>query len=367
MNYIVVADNGLYCFYYRDGGVCFREYKGEDWSRARELVPRARENFTVSFVGNDKPLLIWQDDEGNLKYGKFDGDSIDTKVMITGKDELGQYYAMPAEDGMNLIYSLPFSNDVHMLMSQFVGTGGAWGAVRRVDNISPMTGRLFRLIPIAGRHFLAVYQNGGFESRLGYKEIYSDEVGKYNLIYSSIHKFGDCSFLATKYDLHAACVVRGVFGSRLVYKKKDEDGLSPGIVVSEGQDLNNVTIYMVDDRLHILFTRNDRLYCVGAQGDEGQRWAFLPLEEREGFSSRHVSKATLLSKNNTKFLANELLVNKDKPWEIYALSKYVLEPYAQNHQVQVQENYKETEERHDEFFNNMEDELMELMSDTNSN
>ena len=365
MNYIVAADR-LCCFYYKDGGIWFCEFKDGVWSETRELISKARKNFTVSLV-NEKALLIWQDDKGNLNRGRFNGENIITEVLIKGSGGLGQYRAMPTEGGVNLIYNLPISgDDVNMLMTQFVGTNGAWGAAGRVDNISSMADGLFKLIPVAGEHFLAVYQNGGFESRLGYREIYGGEVGRYNLIHSSIHKFAGYSFLATKYDLHCVCVVKGVFGSRLIYKKKGTDGLTPGIVVAEGQNLHNIMLCMVDEKLRILFVSNDKLYCMGAR-DDGYGWAFLPLEEHEKSLSGRLSKAVFLStdKGSKGILANELLVHEEKPWEIKVFENQVFKPYLQAPQAQetqeIRENPPHTEEEYNKFFDDMENELIEFM------
>ena len=371
MNYIVAVSDGLYCFYYRDGGVWFCEFKNGAWSETQVLISGVRKDFTVNLI-DEEIILIWQDDAGDLKKGRFSGDDITAHVLISGKGELGQYCAISAEGGLNLVYSLPFSGDIHMLMSQLVGTNGAWGAVKRVDNISAMSGfgsvSLFRLVPVADRHYLAVYQNGGFESRIGYKEIYGDEVGKYNLIHSSIHSFGDCSFLATKYDLHVACVVRGVFGARLIYKKKGADGFSPGVVVTEGQGLHNVMFYTANEKLHLLFMRNDNIYCVVAE-DNGYRWSFLPLEEHTHAQPRQISKAIFLSNNRSKIgiMANELLVDKEKPWEIQSISRHVFEAYTQQKtkiQVQTKNNTKNAEDDYNEFFNNMENELTEFLDNS---
>jgi len=359
MNYIVAAKDGLHCFYYKDGVVWFCQHDGNVWSQAYELISKVRANFTVNLVDDKRPFLIWQDDVGNLKKGRFgNGKVIDERTMIKSKDGLGQYRAIPADGGMNLVYSLPFAEGgIHMLMSQFVGENGAWGAVRRVDNIIGMVGGLFRLIPVAGKHFLAVYQNGGFESRIGYKEIFGDEIGGYNLLHSSIHSFGDCSFLATTHELHVACVVKGVFGSRLIYKKKGADGLSPGVVVAEGQGLHNIVLYVVNDKPHILFMRNDVLYNVGAE-DDGYRWNFLPLDEREKSQNKQFSKAIFLTSGcNGQFLANELLVEVDKPWEIQEHSKYILAELKRSAQAQASESLENTEDDYNIFFDGMENDF----------
>lgn len=366
MNYIVAAKGGLYCFYYRDGGIWFCEFKDSVWSKTQMMIPRVRKRFSVNLIDSGEPFLIWQDDDGNLNKGRFSNGDVASDILIAGREQLGQYCAMAAEDGMNLVYSIPFSADVHMLMSQFVGSNGAWGAVRRIDNIGAMAGCLFRLVPIAGNHFLAVYQNSGFESRLGYKEIYGNEVGKYNLIHSSIHSFGDCSFLATTHDLHVACIVRGVFGSRLIYKKKEADGFSPGVVVAEGQGLHNVVSYVVDEKPHLLFMRNDKLYCVGTE-DDGYRWSFLPLGEPKKTQPepKSLSKAVFLSNNmnRKKFLTNDLLVDEEKPWEIQIFLKHILASYEKSVGFKARENHEEPEDSYNNFFNNMEGELAEFMND----
>jgi hypothetical protein len=367
VNYIVAAADGLYCFYYRDGGIWLCEYKGDIWSQARVLMPKAREDFTVNFVDGNVPFLIWQDDGGNLMSGRLGGGDMVAETLIVSRGELGQYRAISAEGGMNLVYSLPFSGDIHMLMMQFVAKSGAWGAVRRVDNISSISekkpGDLFKLIPIADKHFLAIYQNTGFESRIGYKEIYGNEVGKYNPVHSSIHNFGDCSFLATKHDLHIACVVKGVFGSRLVYKKKGAQGLSPGVVVAEGQGLHNIALYMADEKPHLVFMRNENVYCVGAEED-GYKWSFLPLADRDGTRGDRLVKAVFLSGSGKEgdFFSNELLVDEERPWEIKVVLKHVLGPYKQNIRAQTEEKPGITEEEYNKFFNKMEDELTEFMN-----
>jgi len=334
MNYIVALSGGLYCFYYKQGGIWFCEYDGALWSKGKELVAQARADYSIKL----------------------------------------------ADDGLSLVYGLPFSDDVHMLMSQFVRVGDTLEITQQADNIGLMGGPLGvynKYVPVTQKHYLAVYSDGGFESRLGYREIYGDEVGKYNLIHSSIHKFGDYSVLATKYDLHVACVVRGVFGSRLIYKKKRAEKFSPGIVVAEGQDLDNIVLYIENDEVHLLFTRNDRLYCVRAEGADGQKWGFLPLNQHEqsNYEATNITKAVFLTDNRHGFLINELLVDTKKPWEVQVFWQLILGFYN-NIKPQKAANtpmpakYKDYNEVQDEFFGNMEVELMghitKLGDNTNS-
>jgi len=336
------------------------------------LISQAREGFTVNLI-NEDVVLIWHDGVGSLFSGVLGDDGISANELISGQKEFGQYFAMSDDDGVNLVYDMPVADGASMLMSQTLKRNGIWGAVKHIDNINILQHgqhkSLFNLVPIAKKHFLAVYFSGGFESKLGYREIYGKEIGSYNLVHSSIHKFGDHSFLATIYDLHIAYVVRGVFGSRLIYKKKGKDGFSPGVVVAEGQGLHNVVVYMLDDKLHIMFMRGDELFCVNALGG-GHSWSFLPLSEYDKSRNKQLSKAFYLSGDDDVFLTNELLVDKENPWKIHGCSKYIYARCVNETKTQNSNDFAENNinnKDYDNFFSDMEGELAEYIRNNDDN
>jgi len=354
MNYIVAAAQGLHCFFHKRDSVWHCKFSNGVWSEAEVLIQEMEDDFTVNLVDGEV-VMIGRHRAGSLIKCKFDGSGVVSNILIQGDGNIGRYHAVCTKDGMNLIYNMPISQDGgHMLVSQFLGENGAWGAMKHIDNVNGS----FILIPVTDKHFLVFYQNGGnHENRLGYREIYGNEVGGYNLLHSSTNRFADCSFLATMYDIHGLYVVRSVFGSALAYRRKLDGGFSPRFVVAEGQSIHNVLLYMLDERLCISFIKNNDLYSVDLN-EEGDIWNFSPPKRHEKPHGVRITKAVFLTNDKeSRFLTNELLVNADKPWEILMNSDYVIMPNSEKRNLQTAAC---SEEDYNSFFDSMENELKKL-------
>ena len=325
MRYIIEANGLLYCFFYRDEAIWFCEFEDDNWSSVEMLARGVHGGFSASLI-NGEILMFYQDNNNGLIRGKFEGRGIATDILIDGNEAHGRYCAVPSKNGMSLIYNLPLLGEGgYALVSQFLGANGSWGALRRVDAMQPMADEPFRLVPVADKHLLVFYQSGGLDNRLGYREIYDGEIGKYNSFHSGVNSFGDSSFLATKHELHGAYVTRGMFGSRLMYKKRDAGGFSPSIIATDGQAIYNVLLYMVDEKPHLCFMKGNHLYGMTLERKGGTQNP-LPLNREELPHDGSVVKAIFLSDSirEGQFLTNELLVGEEKPWDIKFLSNYVL-------------------------------------------
>ncbi|MCL2376682.1 MAG: hypothetical protein FWC76_04715 [Defluviitaleaceae bacterium] len=364
MRYIIETQGRLYCFFYRDNEIWFCEFKEGEWLEEEVLARKVHGGFSANLV-EDEILMFYQDSKKGLVESRFKDGAIITETLVVNNETLGRYYAVPSKDGMNLVYNLPVLGDGgYALVSQFLGLNRSWGALRRVDTIHPMAEEPFKLVPVADKHFLVFYQSGGLESKLGYREIYDGEVGRYNLLHSGSSSFGDSSFLATRHELHALYMVRGMFGSRLMYRKKGADGFSPGIVVAEGQNIHNVLLYIAKDAPHLSFMRGNDLFRMGL-GEKGGSQNLLPLGKEENIHEGPIAKASFLSDNvdPAYLLANELLVNREKPWDIKFLQEYVLGRHKQGllAQSEAKNLYTTTlsEEDYNSFFNDIENEFLD--------
>jgi len=364
MRYIIEANGRLYCFFYRDDAIWFCEFKGGVWSETEMLIKGVQGGFSISLIDNEI-LMFFQNDKKGLVKSKFVDGNVATEILIDSNEVLGRYCAVPCKDGMSLIYNLPLLGDGnYALVSQFLGANGAWGTLRRIDAMRPVAEETFKLIPVADRHFLLFYQIGGFENRLGYKEIYDGEIGKYNLLHSGVNNFGDSSFLATRHALHGAYVTRGMFGSRLMYKKRDTDGISPGIVVADGNAIHNVLLYIVDEKPHLSFMINNSLYRMALKEKDGAQ-SLLPLDKEDMPHDGHIVKATFLSDSikEGQFLINELLVDEERPWNIKFLSDYILGSHKKGspatNEVKGLYTTAISEEEYNSFFAGTENEFLD--------
>ncbi|MCL2396912.1 MAG: hypothetical protein FWC93_02485 [Defluviitaleaceae bacterium] len=347
MNYIAATDGGLYAFFHKNGGVQWCGFDGNDWLGAKMLVDDASRDFSVNLTGHGM-VVVSRDSKGNIAKTIFDGKSPDVDI--------------------NLIYSLPVVGETgYMLMSQFAQVDGGWGSVRRLDNVAPVGGVVFKPVSISGQHLLTAYHQSqlvrGFESRLGYREIYDKQIGDFTVVHSGMGQYVDYSFLATPHILHAAVATRGLFGSRLIYKYK-AGGFSKEIVVAEGgHPIDNIVLYLLDDVLHLAFVMGGVLYSTYWTGD-----GFAAAAIHTGSYSKNMGKAVFLASNSdgNRFLAAELLVDKAKPWEIQLHKEFIVVPQSKmiktggSGRVLSVEN---SEEGYNNFFNDMEHELEKMGKD----
>jgi len=363
MNYIVAA-HGLFSFFHKDGKLFWCKYNGNSWSDAKILFDDVAENFNICLLGEEISIFT-RDNRGSVNRSFFNEKNTVTHTLIRDTSNASSFAATPAEDGINLIYNLPIEGEaLHMLMSQNIKSNGAWGPARRIDTITSSQNP-FSLIPITDKHFLLFYQTtGGLENRLGYREIYGDELGRYNILHSTMNHFADMSFLATKYAFHGVCAIKGIFGTRLVYRNKGEDGFSRGIALTEGQNVGNIVIYMMDDKLHLMFELDGILYN-GLPAEQANKWNFSAAQVQD-ISPRRLTKAAYISSHKKGFLSSQLLVDALRPWEIYMLSSHILAPYtSHNHNIFPVLGDRiltaaETETDYNNFFDNMEDELWDI-------
>ena len=359
MKYIVKMRENLYCFFYKNGSIRSCGLKNGVWSDTKTLIDDVHGSFSANLVLGEV-LFFYQDAKGSLFKGKFAEGDIVIEEIMTGNDIPNRYYAVPTKDSLSLIYGIPSLGDGgYALVTQFVGTNGAWGALRRVDSIYHTSEEPFKLVSVSDRHFLVFYQGGGFENRLGYREIYDGEVGGFNLFHSGVNRFGDSSFLATKHELHGLYVVSSMFGARLMYRKKDANGFSPPIVVAEGQGIHNVLLYMVDEKLHLAFSRGGSLHQMAFEEKDGKQ-GFLPLDIQKEVKDDRIVKAKFLfdDSGNDRLLANELLVNEEKPWDIKIASNYVISHQKQRSDAKNLYAVALSEEDYNSFFDGMADEFL---------
>ena len=179
-----------------------------------------------------------------------------------------------------------------------------------------------RRVPVSDKHFLEMYQQQG---RLTYREFYGEKLSDFKPFHAhnSVARYGSASFLATKYGLHAAFVLRGMFNSKLIYRRLDDDGFSETAVLDAPLLHNTLLCVDADDVLHLAFMSGDILYTAHLTDYEGLQFSPPVVHTDYKGSGVIVSKVDFVSNGDGKdFVANELLVTE--PWEIVVHKNLVL-------------------------------------------
>jgi len=220
----------------------------------------------------------------------------------------------------------------------FDAAGGLWSdaSLLAADVTKPpqtgIDGVVVRRVPVADKHFLEIYQQQG---KLMYREFYGEQVSSFKPFHThnSVARYGSTSFLATKYGLHAAFVLRGLFGCKLVYRRMDDDGFSE-VAVLDAPLLHNTLLSVADDVLQLAFMSGDTLYTAHLAGYDDNGLQFTPpvvYTDYKG-SGTIVSKVDFISDSRDEsFVANELLVTE--PWEIIVHKNLILGMATPKHAV----------------------------------
>lgn len=210
----------------------------------------------------------------------------------------------------------------------------------------------FCLVPVFNKHFLAFYHRQG---QMGYREISGENTGEFKSFCVTRGQCVSHSFLATRYAIHGAFVLGGLFGSKLIYRRRTADGFLEKLVAERPRPIRNVVLALLNGRLYLHFMVGDILYETSVSL-EGDGLDFSPALACKDFSGKNIMKAGFLydHRNIVNFTICELLV--EHPWDIRLYKKNVMdltfesEPKAQDASVSLDINDKE--DYHD-FFNNI--------------
>ncbi|MCL2350203.1 MAG: hypothetical protein FWC67_01860 [Defluviitaleaceae bacterium] len=318
MNYIVSAQGGLYCFYGQGGGLFWREYVHEAWSPPAPLKQNSVANFTVSLCG-DKILIVCQGDTWVEQIDFNKGKATASQLVWGGLD--GRYYGVPFEDETFLVHNIPIGGEQsQILMSHRVSPKGLWSDSRHLGRFTPFEDdNPFHVAPVSGQHMLLFYQSG---TNLGYREIYGRKMGDFNIIHQNTAINGQaCSFLSTTRAAHMVYMTKNLLSPSLIYRRRDENGLSAKITIASGHGIHSPVLYIANDRPHLLYMHQNDIYTCGFDGADGL--AITPPSKYEGQRAQNLTRCKFLQETDKGFAANELLVDAQNPWDIQILKNFI--------------------------------------------
>lgn len=363
MNYIVLSKRGLYCFYGKHGGLFWKQYTDNKWSKSSCIKKDGVINFSVSlFEGN---ILILCQRASQVEKIIFEQGVLTTSTLVSG-GLAGQYYGIGLQDDIYVIHSIPVQAEPsHILMSHNVSSQGMWSNSKHLGRVVPYDGgNSFRVVPICGQHYLVFYQAAasGSGADFGYREVYgADTMSDFKIIQPSANiNTQNSSFLASTEAIHMVYVTKNILNTSLVYRRLDANGLSPKVAISSGHQVYNTLIYIEDNVVHVVFARGDEVFECTILEDE-QLYASTPKRHVDKYPQQTSVSVFLQDKEyKNDFLTNSIYVSAEKPWDVQLFSQiyhiidnqqktshqYIYE--HQNHQIGSQNEY-------DSFFESFDD------------
>ena len=317
-NYIVKNKNGIiisFCF--ENNNIFLKEYSADKWLDKGCLAKSVRGDFSVNISDEGDLYLLCQRLQGDIILINNKDNLWNEKVILKSKIESVNnilFYALIHKTEMELIYIIDHENKKSDIMAQNAAKGLNSPAVI-IDSALSLPEGIFKMQKIKNSHYIVFYQKRNSENQLGYREINADKRSDYISLFKTGYRITDSSFVADESGIHFLYIVKSMFSSQLIYRKKDEKGLNNPIVLYEGQTINLCSIFFAKDILYASWIINKQLfYCISkSEGNEFER----AVRDKK-YNSVNWSKANYLgfdNMNKETLLTNEIFCDNKKNYE----------------------------------------------------
>lgn len=327
-NYIVRTKyKTLMSFYYTtDGGIYCKIYEDESWGKSKLIIANVREYYSVCMAENGTIYLFCQNMQGDIILCKNEENKWTQNIILKNRQGSAQniiFNAMITDTGMSLVYNVPIKNEkLHYLTMQTLSDKGKWQEANRIDKIDSLPDSIFQFQPIRKNHSILFYQKRMPETNIGYREITPEKAGVFNSVHTTGYQLVDYSFLTTNNNIHFLYIIKSMFSSQIIYRRKEDYGFTNPVIIWEGQKLSNCNLCIINDDIYVSWIFNAQLYyCISHnKGDSFERP--VKYKKRLSFSPKKAIYLSYDKMNENDFVCRELFVDNLNVPEILFLPDF---------------------------------------------
>ncbi len=254
---IIKSSQGMRAYYY-DKSSC-RIYKRElingVWGSNITAAENARSNFSIEH--NGKEAIIYQQLSGNICIADESRHSI--LLENTGGKAPDIIINIIQGESPKLIYNIVGSDGRNKLINQFKIKGGIWSQAEVIDEFEPPAAEIAAL---GSDRYILIYSKKMPEIQFGFREIIGSSIKSFKMVYATGQSIRDFSYLITRSALHFVFLQTKGALCRLLYVRRDNEGLSRAVVVAEGFNFKSCAVGIVKNKLHIWWVNNRVLSYV---------------------------------------------------------------------------------------------------------
>lgn len=331
MNSCIVRNNeGIYALYRDKSTIRIRKREDERWSESKIIAKNTIGNFSLMGCPEGEPVILYQDSKGNLMVAMYDKPH---KMVLRNTSESTfplHIKSILRENTIQLFYNRDYINESY-IAEQHRREDGSWSKAVPLDKYIS-DGSMTRLVSI-GDNYILFYSKTVPEQQIGYREIGRYSIGDFKMLYSTGYKISDYSLAITCDEIHLCAVVSTNRGNRLVYLKKDRNGISKSKTLYEGF-VKNCYIVIENSKIIIIFSTisgNNRIISY----DMGN--TFRRIESIEQFQFNKSAFYDYTKQTADGFAATELITDVNFPYEV----RYC--PFINNSFNEVEKLKKEIE------------------------
>jgi len=334
-NYIVRSKGKLFAFYYAVGsGVFYRVFENGKWKERELLTPSCSGIYSVSIGENGDIYAFVHENNGDIKL--FSVKERKNKTIIKNQSPIVRQILMDAlisQSGMCLFYNssdsemkTQFLTKQYVNIDNFFETGlsgdSFWNrsSPSRIDRIANLPGGIFDKRNVSSDHCVIFYMTKARETTIGYREFTNERTGGFHPFYTTAHTLHDYSVLVTGDTIHCLLLLKNMFSSQLVYRKKTESGMSRPIIIWEGQRFGECSLCIVKNDLYASFLSGETLYSCKSY-DMGN--TFERPAKYMNKLCRTLGKSVYLTEGNemneSDYYCSELYIDAENPHDIQIL------------------------------------------------
>lgn len=309
------SDYEITALYYSLGNICMKKIEKGEWCREEVIADEAKPDFTV-FEYNSDFMVIYQKKNGSMYVYTCGKGNV--KIL----ESLGDYKnnivinARIWKNQIEIIYNLPDKNGGY-IVRQKKRVDGKWSNPEKIDDFVPFNNSFFKIYYADKNNKVIFYQKKMPEIQFGYREI-NENIGNFKMIYATGYYINDYSFIITDECIHFVFLLSGIYGSKIVYVRKESNKVSKSKTIVENISAKDCIIGIIQNKIHIWWRTARKLYFAISY-DMGE--TFKQHGVYRGRFETNSVKAILIEKNQQadKYIANEVYVPSDKPYFIELL------------------------------------------------
>lgn len=367
-SYILInKNNEVLSFYYgEERSIYCKKIGTNNYTISNKVIQNVTEYFTVDIGPNKEIYIFCQNYNGDVILCKLEEDGFKQKILFKNKSEMPEsifFYPIFFKGNMSLIYNNSSLNNNFLSIRTLVG-GKNWSDVENIDTFSILPNNIFNMYKINQDNIVIAYKKKGKDIQIGYKEIINGCISNFVTIHKTGYQIVDYSFISFKNVIHYVYIIKSLFSSQVIYRKKDENGISSPIILFEGQKIKSCNINLLNNSLYCSFIVNSTLfYC---QSDDFGR-TFSSISKYRRLLSQDIIKAKFISTNNIEnSCINEVYIDAKNTLNIYLLSDIL--PNLFSKKQDINQNINSTNiDNQEKFITNLNNQFINNVDNVNEN
>ncbi|WP_317368087.1 hypothetical protein [uncultured Tyzzerella sp.] len=362
-NYILInKNNEILSFYYgKERSIYCKKTKNNNYQTTDKIIQNVTDYFTVDVGPNKEIYVFCQNYNGDIILCVEEKDNFVQKILFKNKSGVAEniiFYPIFFKNNMSLIYNTPSYNNNFLSIRTLID-GKNWSNEENIDTLSILTNSIFDVQKINQDDIIIAYQKRNKDIQIGYKQITNGNISNFITIHRTGYQIVDYSFISFKNIIHYIYITKSLFSSQVIYRRKDESGISSPIVLFEGQKIKNCNINVLNNNLYCSFVTNSNLYyCMS----DNFGISFSGVSKYRGALTQDIVKAKFITSNNIEnSLINEVYIDSKNTLNIYMLPELLPSLFNINnsiinnkHNIQINEQEKFITNLNNQFVNNIE-------------